>query len=83
LLLVFVTQAKGEINLSDKKQTGSRLILAVTLNNVEAVKKLLVVDQADPNYVDGSGDSPLALARYLGHSECEELLLQHGATDKK
>lgn len=54
------------------------LMRAVKANDAAAVRKL-IADGADVNELESSGDAPLIMAAYLGHTEIVKLLLEAGA----
>ena len=54
------------------------LMQAVKANNVAQVREL-IARGVDVNAADGSGDVPLIMAAYLGHTEITRLLLEAGA----
>ena len=56
----------------------SSLMAAVKANNPALVRRLLAEGQAVDG-ADSSGDRPLIMAAYLGHTEVLELLLAAGA----
>lgn len=56
----------------------SSLMAAVKANDPVAVRRLLA-EGASADQADASGDQPLVMAAYLGHTEVLELLLAAGA----
>lgn len=55
------------------------LHFAVFMNDVAGLESRLNVSVEDINKVDIHGRTPIMLATVLGHLECAELLLKHGA----
>jgi ankyrin repeat protein len=51
---------------------------AVKANNLEQVRRLIAAG-TDVNAPDASGDVPLIMAAYLGHTEITRMLLEAGA----
>ncbi len=84
---VRVLLAEKRINPNIPYQGKSALIKAITLSdpNAKAIVELLLKHDANPDYIDDSGMTPLVAAKYVNKPDIVLLLLQYGArvtTDK-
>ncbi len=71
-----------DVNVQDRLGHSTALHLAVYINRPAIVAQLLRDDRVDTSLKDRYNDTPLKLAIFREHAECEKILREHGAPEE-